>query len=207
MKAKIVEKPAQFFRVVKGVIKTPSAELPVGTELDCGDVLGAKVFSGRQCVPARLSDGRRGYIFADTMVVRFKEVALATDRVPLYRGPSFDTGVVAKLGKYTQALIVETQERDGKQWNKIRGLNGSSRRKEGYVEQVTPVRIVPPRSKAAGRQCLLVALRWWVVAIGIGVVGYAYDLGAIRTCIVACVPLFYALRFTLTGVWHQGAAI
>jgi len=207
MKAKISEKPAPFFRALNGVVEAPLAELPVGTELDCGDVRDARLFSGRQCLPARLSDGQRGYIYADTLVIHLKEVALMADRVPLYEGPSFDAGVVTKLGKYTRGFLLETVERDGKKWNRIRVVKGKSRL-EGYVEMVTPVRVLPAFSKAAGRQLLFVALRWWAAAIAVGLLGSAYDLAVVRTCMFASVPLFYAMRFTIVGAWNvRGAPV
>lgn len=200
MRGRITEQPVQVFRLEDGTITSPPfAEVAVGAEVDYGD---PRLLSGRQYVPVMLPDGQRGYILGDSKVVRFKRVLLKADKVPVHREPDFGSPLTTALAKGTAVYLLETVDRDGRKWNRLRTPAGV----EGYIEQITPVAIVPDASRAAGRQYLWAGLRWLAAALALALLGGALGLPADRMFLMGCVPLFQAVRFGVLGAWHLRAA-
>ena len=192
---KVIDRAIPVFRAVNGVIDGPFTEMPVGTELTFGD---SRLLSGRQYVAVMLPTGERGYVFADTKVLKIKRVLLKADAVPVHRDPDFASELLTTLAKGSVAYLLETLERGGKQWNKVRTAAGV----EGHIETVTPVVVVPDPSRAVGRNYLWIALRWFAAALALAVLGSALGLRASGMCLMALVPLVQGVPFTTLGVWN-----
>lgn len=201
MRGRVVEKPAAVFRSTSGAIGAQFAEVAVGAEIEFGE---ARLISGRQYTSVLLPDGQQGYIFGDTKVVTFKRLLLKADKVPVRAAPGFDSPVVTTLAKGTSVLLVETVEREGTKWNKLRGPGDA----EGYVEASIPVVIVPDATKAASRVYLSAGLRWLAAAAALGFLGGALGLRFNGMLLMMCVPLFQAARFLVLTGWHwKGARV
>jgi hypothetical protein len=106
-----------------GLSQPPAFELPAGAELNLEGSAGS-------AVPVVLSDGRRGFIAKDTLVVAFQRAFLEKNKADLLAAPMKAAPVIRSLEKGAEFDIVATVPGDGQDWVRIRDLNGG----EGFLD-------------------------------------------------------------------------
>jgi hypothetical protein len=134
------------------------ATLPAGSEIEFG---GAKRKTGKLWVPITLSTGQQAFIPGETKIFVIQEGSLLQNNVELHAEPSSGSLIKSQLARNTTFYILGVGKGEGKDWLRIRVMNGS----EGYIAGETRIKVMQQRTKAFARKNLLTGGMWLIAGI------------------------------------------
>jgi uncharacterized protein YgiM (DUF1202 family) len=134
------------------------ATLPAGSEIEFG---GTKRKTGKLWVPITLSTGQQAFIPGETKIFVIQEGSLLQNNVELHSEPSSSSLIKSQLARNTKFYILGVGKGEGKNWLRIRDMNGS----EGYIAGETRIKVIQQRTKAFARKNLFSGVMWLVAGI------------------------------------------
>jgi hypothetical protein len=134
------------------------ATLPAGSEIEFG---GTKRKTGKLWVPITLSTGQQAFIPGETKIFVIQEGSLLQNNVELHSEPSSGSLIKSQLARNTKFYILGVGKGEGKNWLRIRDMNGS----EGYIAGETRIKVIQQRTKAFARKNLFSGVMWLVAGI------------------------------------------
>jgi len=154
------------------------AGLTAGNEIELGEVAKNK---GLKWVAVTLPKGQRGYIKGDVKVFVFSRLSLLQKEADFKEQPFAMSLVKRKLTRGEQFDRLDVVESDGRQWVKIRDLQGI----EGYIDSKTRVMEKSTRPPLSAGKNMLYGAIWCIGGIVVTAATYSSASSRGGTYIVA----------------------